>query len=148
MKLVKQKTAAQLAHQANTDARLDAIEEEVFVTNLTIVKASQAFRDVDATANPANPPQDFIDRAGGDVAEAQKDYRIAIAGWLPAKDAPIGVQNALKIVQNVMKFRNDRRVSREAAAAAPRPLAVQIIMGAPVPKGEGAQAAQVLVVEK
>lgn len=125
-------TAAMIRREEDMLAK---IEDDLLAENVRIVRAVAAFRDVDPLDVSGTVPDDFIERAGGDVKEAEKDYRVARAAWLGAKDAPVGILHSYRIVQGIMKLKAEEKAAQRQTAQA-RPLNILVMMGAPVPKGE------------
>jgi len=89
-------------------ARLDEIQDAVKQESFEVVSAVVGFAEIDPDS-PA-PPESWVQQLG--FARALKRFRLAKAGWLGAKEAPIGIKVAASIAGNVLKAQagdGDRR---------------------------------------
>lgn len=85
--------------QEGAQLRLREIADGLFEANLRIMGDAASFRDIDPTR--AEPPEEWVRELG--LPEAAKRHRIAMASWMPSKDAPVGLANARAIVVGMMK---------------------------------------------
>lgn len=89
-------------------ARLDEIQDAVKQESFEVVSAVVSFAEIDPYATA--PPESWVKQLG--FARALKRFRLAQAGWLGAKEAPIGIKVAASIAGNVLKAQvgdGDRR---------------------------------------
>lgn len=89
-------------------ARLDEIQDAVKQESFEVVSAVVSFAEIEEGA--AAPPESWIQKFG--FARAMKRFRLAKAGWLGAKEAPIGIKVAASIAGNIIKAQGndgDRR---------------------------------------
>ena len=84
----------------------EEVEEELLQENISILRGSAAFKDIDPGQEEC--PPDWIARFGKDAAVVR--FRLAKASWMPSKDAPVGLMMAAKVVQSIMKLRAERQI--------------------------------------
>lgn len=101
---------------------LRAIEDELLKKSLGIVESALDFVELDPENND-EVPQEWIDELG--EAEAVKRHRVARAGWLNAKEAPVAMKLAKDTAMGIVKARATDKL-------ASRPLSVQVLMPAPM----------------
>ena len=82
---------------------LVGIKNEVFGDAMLVLKDHMRFRDVDADKDKGLDPGYHAMVAEMGREEADKAYKLAIAGWMGQADAPVGIKNAMNIAIGVMK---------------------------------------------
>lgn len=123
-KLANQKKGAETRSEL-AKQRSEAIEEaegELYQQSLELLRDASMFGQMDPEV--ASTPREWIQRYGQE--EAAKRHRIAKAAWLPAKDAPSGLNVAKYVVGAFAKSRAD--------AKRPKTLNVQLIQIAAPPR--------------
>lgn len=104
--------------EPDQDTRLKAVEEELYETNLRICQDTTRFCEVAFDA--VSPPEAWIRELG--VEGAWKRFRVAKGAQMAAKDAPVGIQMAGRIVSGLAKARAMERSEGSKA------LNVQIVL--------------------
>lgn len=83
--------------------RLAEVEHAVQQNSFDVVDAVVSFAEI----NPEQeePPQNWIEKYG--YLKALHRFRIAKAGWMSAKDAPVAIKVAASIATNALKNRGE-----------------------------------------
>lgn len=88
-------------------SRLREVEDEILQTHLTVIRDLGYFRDIDPSLPPEairEIPSSWVEELGSE-GEAAKRMRVAMAGWLPPKDAPMAIGISKSIVLGILKAR-------------------------------------------
>ena len=99
------------SHKSKKDATLarqtaiEEAEQELYSKNLELLRDASFFGDIDPSDESV--PSAWIKAYG--LEEATRRHRICRAAWLPAKDAPTGLQVAKYVVGAFAKARADAR---------------------------------------
>lgn len=82
---------------------LAGIKNRLFADSMQVIGDTLRARDVDVTLQRDLDPafERMVDDLGEE--EAQKAYRVAVAGWNTAADAPVFVKVATNIAVGIMK---------------------------------------------
>lgn len=99
------------------------IENELHMQSAEVVHGVLAFTDI----NPSDPdpPKKWVKTMGEE--RARKRMRLAQAGWMNAKEAPVALKVATQTFAGIVK-------ARATEKSAPRALNVQVVqMSSPVP---------------
>lgn len=73
---------------------LDGLDDELFEKNAAVMAAMVRWPEI----NPSEPmPPEWVQEFGGNVKRATEAWRVAVASWMPNKEAPVGIQNSLKL---------------------------------------------------
>lgn len=103
---------------------LKSIESELLRDSMEVVVDSLRFREI--TPGQEEPPPAWIREVG--EKRAIQRLRVANAGWMNKKEAPIAVQLAQVVAVGIIR-------SRATEKAGPKTLNVQMVqMSAPLPK--------------
>jgi hypothetical protein len=97
----EEKPAEIVVHKADKIERLQEIENSLREQSFEIVSATIGFADI--AQDEEDVPPEWVDELG--YAGALRRFRIAKAGWLGAKEAPIGIKVAASICGNIIKAR-------------------------------------------
>jgi hypothetical protein len=104
--------------------RLQQMQDELLERSTTVLEGSMRFAEIESTA--ATVPQAWIDELGPEAAKVR--FRLAKAGWLGAKEAPIGIRVAGQVAVGILR-------AKAAADQAPRILNVKLMQWtAPLPQ--------------
>jgi hypothetical protein len=107
--------------------RLRGLEDDLLESSLAVVGGTCDFAELDPE-DFNTIPQAWIDELGEE--RAAKKHRMAKAGWLPAKEAPIAISTATKIVTGIVR-------ARATEKSGPRSLNINMVkMTAPMPDFE------------
>lgn len=102
---------------------LQTLETELLEESISVSRDTLRFREIAPDAE--GPPQEWIDECGEE--KAAERFRVAQAGWMTRKNAPVGVQIAMQLTLGIMK-------SRATKDKAPQTLNVQVVqLTAPIP---------------
>jgi hypothetical protein len=85
---------------------LKELQEEIFRSSLEVGVDTMHFRDVDPQAEkPEDDPQFREWRNLYGHRKALRKWKVARAGWLPKKDAPVGITEGTSMAVGIMKAR-------------------------------------------
>lgn len=76
-------------------AYLDGLDDELFERNASVVAAMARWPEIDPSSKDV--PPEWIQEFGGDLKRATETWRVARASWLSNKEAPVGLQNSVKL---------------------------------------------------
>lgn len=85
---------------------LRALQDEIFQTSLEVSRDMMSFGEVSPEAeNPDQDPifREWVKSMGRKAAERR--YRVARAGWVSKKDAPVGILESTSMAVGIMKAR-------------------------------------------
>ncbi len=101
-----------------------AVEDEIYVEAASTVRDTLRFKEIDPAQE--EPPLEWIAELG--EHEAKKRHRLARSGWMPSKDAPVGLKLAQDTLVGFAKV-------RAAEKQGPRTLnMVYVKLSAPMPE--------------
>jgi hypothetical protein len=107
--------------------KLRVLEDELLEQSLEVVGGTCSFAELDPEKFD-KIPQKWVDDMG--MEKAAKFHRLAKAGWLPAKDAPVAITTATKVVSSIVR-------ARATEKAGPKSLNMNIVqLSAPLPDFE------------
>lgn len=114
------KKTAELRRREQEEA-LGGIKNAIFLDSMQVIGDTLKFRDLDITLQRDLDPayEKMVAELGEE--EAQKTYRVALAGWGKAADAPVAVKVAANMAVGIMK-------ANAAEKGGPKILNVQRIM--------------------
>jgi hypothetical protein len=87
-----------------TRRTIEEIEDKLLSEATNMMSAVVAFPEVDPAAT--EPPESWVQEYGQE--EAEKRLRVARLGWLPGKDAPVGISIAKDVANSIRKARSER----------------------------------------
>lgn len=85
---------------------LQSIEDKLLMESIGILQDVQCFSDIDPGTEV--PPPEWVEELG--PVRARKRLRLAQAGWMSSKEAPIGIKVSQDIATNIMKAKSQRMV--------------------------------------
>jgi hypothetical protein len=100
--------------------QLRDMEDVILKEALTIVQDGLRFREIDPTDEKKAIPEHMLLEHADDPEEAKRLHRVALANWMPSKDAPVGLKLATQVALGIVKARSVER-------AGPQSLNVQFI---------------------
>jgi len=115
-KVIKRKETSLTAAEVQ-QAALKGVEDRLYEGVLDVVGGTCAFAELDPS-DLNTVPEEWIKDFGKIAAE--KRHRIARAGWLTAKEAPIGISTATKVAIGIIR-------ARAAEKAGPKNLNVTLV---------------------
>lgn len=86
---------------------LARIEDDLLDKSAKIVDAVQAFAEIDPSDE--HPPAEWVEKYGKKAAIER--HRLARAGWMSTKEAPIGIKVAHDTMMGIMRVRSQRQVA-------------------------------------
>lgn len=105
--------------------KLRGLEDDLLEHSLEVVGGTCSFAELDPEKFE-EIPQHWIDELGEEAAN--RKHRLARAGWLPAKEAPVAITTATKIVTGIVR-------ARATEKAGPKSLNMNIVqLSAPLPE--------------
>lgn len=108
----------QLVEETDEATRLKAVEDEVYEVNLDITRDTARFCEIGFDAT--EPPAAWVRELG--MERALRRFRIAKGAQMAAKDAPVAIQMAARVVTGLAKARAMER------SGGSKELNVQIVM--------------------
>jgi len=81
-----------LTEDISTQEGLRRIFSELLHDGLAIMHASGKFAEVDPEEDSWEPPEDWVERAGGNREQATQAWRVARYALMPSNKAPIGLK--------------------------------------------------------
>lgn len=111
---------------ASPHSLIRAVEDEIYTEAAATVRDVLRFKDIDPSQQKC--PPEWIAELG--EAEADKRLRMARSGWLPSKEAPVGLKLAQDTLIGFAK-------ARAAEKQGPRTLNIAYVqLSAPLPEFE------------
>lgn len=95
-----------VALQQQQEELIQSVQDQLFSESLAVVNDTMKFREVDPTISDVTLQpnyQKWIDENGGDERKVADMFRVALAGWLGAKEAPTAVKYATAIAVGIIK---------------------------------------------
>jgi len=103
---------------------MKTLEAELFLESMQIVSDMNKCKYIDP--GQSEPPEEWVEELG--YKAAKERLRLANAGWMSKKEAPIALQVAQAVVIGISR-------SRASEKAGPKTLNVQVVqMSAPLPQ--------------
>lgn len=104
--------------------RLTSMQDDLLERSLMVVDASMAFAEIDPESK--KPPKKWVEDMG--EQEALIRWRIARAGWMSAKDAPVGIKVASAVAVGIIK-------AKATEKAGPKQLNIALVqLSSPLPQ--------------
>jgi hypothetical protein len=100
-KIVKKKQTT-MTHSDLQQDGLRLLEDELYTGSLAVVGGTFDFAELDEK-DLDKMPEGWIDSYG--EKEAKKRHRIAKAGWMPNKEAPVALTLATKVLTGIVRAR-------------------------------------------
>lgn len=82
--------------------KIRRIEDELLSENMAIMRDVAKFREIEPGATA--PPEIWLDEFGAE--EAWRRFRVAQAGWMSAKEAPVAIAVAKSVTLGIIKARS------------------------------------------
>lgn len=78
---------------------LQKAQKELYKKSSEVIEDALSFRDLDPSLK--EPPPEWIEKLG--TAKAWRKFRVAMAGWMSAKEAPVGFKIAKDVFVGISK---------------------------------------------
>lgn len=100
---------------------LRSIEDRLLDESISILSDVQKFSDIEP--GTSEPPAEWIEEVG--ERRARRRLRLANAGWMSSKEAPIGIKVSQDVASSIMKLKSQRMVGSTLNVTVERAVIVQ-----------------------
>lgn len=110
------KSEDRIAASQQQEALIQSVQDKLFFESISVVNDTLRFREVDPSIADVEAQPNYkvwLEECGGDVEAVARMFRVALAGWLGAKEAPSAVKYAATIAVGIIKSKATEKSSHK-----------------------------------